>query len=94
MIHHQASKAKNGQIQMHTLLLSSGTSIQPLTDTRQEKWGEKFPPGQLSLLFSVGYEPYLQIQAGAEQILQLCLKVVFSCPSLMLTSGIAKKVKK
>lgn len=37
MIHNQASKAKNGQIQMCTLLLSCGISIQPLTDIRQEK---------------------------------------------------------
>lgn len=56
IIHNQASKAKNSQIQMHTHLLSSGISIQPLTDRRQ-KWGKKTPPGQLSLLLLVRYEP-------------------------------------
>lgn len=56
IIHNQASKAKNGQIQMHSLLLSSGISIQ-LTDLRQEKWGKKTSPGQLSLLLSVRCEP-------------------------------------
>lgn len=67
MIHYQASKAKNGKIQIHSLLLSGGISIQPLTGIRQEKWGEKAPPGQLCPLLLAEYEPYLQIRTGAEQ---------------------------
>lgn len=95
VIHYQASKAKNGQIQMHSHLLSSGISIQSLTGISQEKRSE----ARRLLLDSSAHCSQWDMSHTYKSKLVLTKSSYYASrhfwrPSSMLTSGIAKEYSK